>query len=360
MFQSPLCLWLDQLNRNKLRRKTSKGPANRSDGGRLDEVRADWLYFSLLTAIYFGLAAVAARRRVRTTGLSRLAQTSAEAGYFCSSPDEIHGLWAARRSSGCRVRKEYGPLVLAPVQRDSASVAKAAPGIDPPITNRSNQVTDSEARPVGSLAMHVDRHFAGSEDFAPKIYRDTRLATGPLASYPIAQHDPLRLEAVGRLGRAAGGVAHLPAIDPAPVVAGRCRGSRAAHLIGLRLDLSRLRRSQRIGIGDLAIGSGHAARFSLNPPLIDLRCLGSGRMGVFRPIALIVRTHQEDAANRDQDQSNNDERPRPQPVHELAPAGRRRKHAEASDSGDGEGPQWLGKVLVVQLTQRLERQGELI
>src|SRR5262245_13454202 len=87
-----------------------------------------------------------------------------------------------------------------------------------------------EFRPVSSLAMHVDRHFAGSEDFAPKIYRDTRLATGPLASYPIAQHDPLRLEAVGRLGRAAGGVAHLPAIDPAPVVAGCCGGSRAAHL----------------------------------------------------------------------------------------------------------------------------------
>jgi len=78
--------------------------------------------------------------------------------------------------------KEFGPLILAPVQRDSASVAKAALGVDPPTTNRSNQVTDSEARPVRSLAVHMDRHFAGSGDFARKIYRDTRLPTGPLAS----------------------------------------------------------------------------------------------------------------------------------------------------------------------------------
>ena len=69
--------------------------------------------------------------------------------------------------------------------------------------------------------MHVDRHFAGSSDFTRKIYRHARIATGPLAGYPIAQHDRLRLEAVGRLGRAAGGVAHLTAIDPARIVTGR-------------------------------------------------------------------------------------------------------------------------------------------
>jgi hypothetical protein len=88
----------------------------------------------------------------------------------------------------CRARKEYGPLILAPAQRDTASVAKAALGVDPPITNRSNQVTDGEARPASSFTMHVDRHFAGSRDFTRKIYRDILLATGPLASYPIAQH----------------------------------------------------------------------------------------------------------------------------------------------------------------------------
>jgi len=108
-------------------------------GARLDEVRADWLYFGLLTAIYFGLAVVAVRRRIRTTGLSRLAQTSAEAGYLCSSPDEIHGLWAPRRSSGLSSSERVRPLV--PVQRDSASVAKAAPGVDHRVGRGSHQTT---------------------------------------------------------------------------------------------------------------------------------------------------------------------------------------------------------------------------
>ena len=39
-----------------------------------------------------------------------------------------------------------------------------------------------------------------------------------------------------------------------------------------------------------------------------------------------------------------DEGPRPPPVRELAPASRRRKHAEASDFGDGEGPHRLREV----------------
>ena len=55
--------------------------------------------------------------------------------------------------------------------------------------NRSDQVRDGKARSVGPLAMHVDRHFTGSRDFARKIYRDARIATGPFARYPIAQHD---------------------------------------------------------------------------------------------------------------------------------------------------------------------------
>src|SRR5271165_4123293 len=83
-----------------------------------------------------------------------------------SAPAKFEG-----RVRRARRRKAAFGSVLLQVQFDRTSVEEAAIGVDTPVVQLPDQISDRSMRSVGALSVHMDGDVAGFGDVASEVHR---------------------------------------------------------------------------------------------------------------------------------------------------------------------------------------------